>query len=205
MFAPTLTPPTEKATYLENDFVWVRDVSLQPGEELPLHAGGDRVIIALSEYVLQFEQGGETCREEMKKGTVHAHKAGTHKVVNVGGTQARFLVVARKGKPLPASARRDLNGQVAKGAHQVAVLFENDGMRVTEVLLQPGQSLPAHWEPNRVVYSCTDYAATCSVELGICAERVFKAGDVHWYYAGFFKLENIEQTPAHLLIVGLKR
>ena len=93
MFAPTLTPPAEKATYLENDFVWVRDVSLQPGEELPLHAEGDR----------------------------------------------------------------------------------------------------------------TDYAATCSVELGICAERVFKAGDVRWYYAGFFKLENIEQTPAHLLIVGLKR
>ena len=205
MFVPTLTPPAEKATYLENNFVWVRDVSLQPGEELPFHAGGDGVIIALREHVLQVEQGGETCREGMKKGTVLAHEAGVHKVVNVGGTAARFLVVVRKRKPLPASTRRDLNGRIMKGAHQAAVLFENDGMRVTEVLVQPGHSLPAHWEPNRVVYSCTDYAARCSVELGICAERVFKAGDMHWYFAGFFKLENIEQTPAHLLIVGLKR
>ena len=205
MLDATLTLPATKATYLENDFVWVRDVSLQPGEELPLHAGGDRVIISLSDYVLEFEQEGETCREDLKKGAVHAHKAGMHKVVNVGGTEARFLVVARKGKPLPASTRRAWNGQITEGAHQAAVLFDNDVMRVTEVIVQPGQSLPAHWEPDRVVYSCTDYGARCSVELGICAERVFRAGDVYWYFAGFFKLENIEQTPAHFFIVGLKR
>lgn len=205
MLDSTLTQPATKATYLENDFVWVRDVSLQPGEELPLHAGGDRVVISLSDYVLEVEQGGETCREALKKGAVHAHKAGTHRVVNVGDAEARFLVVARKGKPLPASTRRALNGQLREGAHQTAVLFDNDVMRVTEVLVQPGQSFSAYWQPNRVVYSCTDYRATCSVELGICAERVFKAGDIHWYYAGSFKVENVGRTPAHFFIVGLKR
>ena len=205
MLDPTLTPPTGKAAYLENEYVWVHDISLQPGEELPLHAAGDRVVIALSDYVLQFEQEDETCHEELSKGMVHAHRAGIHWAVNVGDTEARFLIVARKGEPLPALAQRVWEEESLEETAQTIVLFENDGMRVTEVLVMPGDTLEVHWEPNRVVYACTDYVATCSVEMGISAERVFRAGDVHWYYAGFFKLENIGALPAHFLAVGLKR
>lgn len=88
--------PAMQEELLSNELFDVHRVQLEPGQQLPQHAGYPRVVYALSDYTTRFTQDGEETRRSFEEGDVHVHEAGTHTVENIGDTSARFLVVELK-------------------------------------------------------------------------------------------------------------
>jgi quercetin dioxygenase-like cupin family protein len=79
---------------LENEFVTVTRVTLKPGQKQPLHSGGQRVIVALSDYEVRYKTGTAKGRQvSIKNESVHVHEAGDHSVSNVGDTNADYLII----------------------------------------------------------------------------------------------------------------
>lgn len=78
----------------ENESVVVSEVVLQPGQKQPAHHGGQRVIVALSDYEILYNS--ETVKDRkvtIKNESVHLHEADKHSVSNVGKTEAHYLVI----------------------------------------------------------------------------------------------------------------
>ena len=88
--------PAMQEELLSNETFDVHEVQLEPGQQIPEHTGYARVVYALSDYTVQFTQGGEETRQSFEEGDVHVHEAGAHTVENAGDTPARFLVVELK-------------------------------------------------------------------------------------------------------------
>ena len=87
-----VAPPSMARTMLDNRNGRVSEVTLQPGEEQPVHYGLNRVIYSLSAYTI--EMGGREVAFE--PGTAHFHKPDNHGAKNVGETTARYLVFELK-------------------------------------------------------------------------------------------------------------
>ena len=89
-------------------------------------------------------------------------------------------------------------------ASGLTVKFENDRVRVLELLLKPGQSERQHSHPQYVLYPLTDYKVRNTSADGTV--RVFerKAGEVFWGEPISHGGENVGNTDVHAIIVELK-
>lgn len=190
----------------ENDFVKAVEFSLQPGQALPLHKGGPRVVYSLSDYRIMWTEGSQSLEKEWLRGQAHWHEALDHAVENIGDTEARYLVVTRLDAELPETWEYDLDQDAASAdeAHALMV-FENDHVRVIEVKIPAGEAQPLHHGLNRLIYSLSDYAIKYTSDRTAEKEVSFAAGDAHWHGADEHAVANIGETDAHFLIFVLKK
>ncbi len=189
----------------ENEYVEVMRARLAPGDSLPAHEGGARVVYALSDYRIRFQQGGREMERAFSQGDVHVHEAGPHRVTNIGNAPAEFVVFERRSAALPAppdSTRAEDLAEEAAPAKQ-DVLLENETAEVHEVTLETGERLSDHRGFERLVYSLSDYRIRLTQD-GSAEKRSFAAGDVHWHAPGIHSIENIGGAPARFLVVEFK-
>ena len=195
----------EKAQRLfENEYAEVMRVALAPGDSLPRHEGGARVVRALSEYTVRFQQGGRDVERQFSQGDVHFHEAGTHTAENIGDSTALFVIFERREVELPAApaveAETDL-GEEAPAKEEELLSNEMFGMH--GVTLEPGQRLPDHTGYARIVYALSDYEVAF-MQSGEEATRSFSEGDVHFHEAGPHAIRNAGDRAAEFLVVELK-
>ena len=83
---------------LENDTVRALEFSIKPGEKAPMHNHPyDHFVYFLSEASLQVtEPDGKPANIKTKPGQSMWMEAGAHETINVGETEARYLVVELK-------------------------------------------------------------------------------------------------------------
>jgi quercetin dioxygenase-like cupin family protein len=186
----------------ENSYVEVMQARLAPGESLPPHEGGNRVIYSLTDYEIRFEQQGQEMQRSFSEGDVHFHEAGPHSVENVGDTTARFVVFERLEAALPeamdTTPAQDLSEEAAPAKQDT--LLENDVAEVHVVSLEAGQSLPDHRGRARVIYSLSDYRVRF-MQGGDSEERSFEQGSVHYHAPGVHAVENIGDQAARFMVV----
>ena len=81
----------------ENDVFKITEVTLPQGENIPTHAGVNRMIYSLNDYQIMYESDKEEKTEKtFKSGDNHWHEACQHALENTGETEAKLLVVAFK-------------------------------------------------------------------------------------------------------------
>jgi quercetin dioxygenase-like cupin family protein len=203
---PTSAKEVSPQVLFENDYAEVLQVSLAPGESLPLHDGEKRVIYSLSDYTIDWEEKGEQLgARTWKKGDVHFHEAGAHAAKNSGTTPAEWLVFARKNADSPEGEDNAPVHDINEASPNLAqTVFENDDFKVTQVSLPKGGSIPAHSGGKRVVYSLSDYDITYESDTEGKSSHQFKAGEVHAHEAGMHSLANTGETEAKFLVIVYK-
>jgi len=198
--------PEKAKLIFENDYVKAVLFDLKPGDKLPMHTGGPRIIYSLSDYKIKWSEGGQESEKEWKMEEAHWHEAVNHAVENTGETDAKYLVVTRKGAALPAAEGYDL----AKDASQLdmdhaGAVFENDHVRLIEVQLQMAEKQPIHHGLPRLIYALTPYTIKYTSDQMEEKETVLEAGTAHWHTADEHSVENIGETLAHYLIFEFKK
>lgn len=187
-----------------NDYVDLYRVTIEPGEELPLHTGDERLVYSLSDYTIAWTEDGqgETATKIWREGDVHEHEAIDHSVKNIGNTIADFLVVVRADEPVEKSdhgkAVSEMPGSFA------ALIAELDHATVFRVALPAGARQPMHEGPARLIYSLNDYSLLFSTPSGDESEADFETGDVHWHDAGPHAAANIGDETARFVIFALR-
>jgi quercetin dioxygenase-like cupin family protein len=198
--------PEHAKVAFENDQVKAVVFSLKPGDALPLHKGGPRAIYALSDYTIEWTEGGQVSEKSWSQGDVHWHDAVDHAIKNTGESDALYLVVSRKAAALPPTEGHD-GSQDAAGADppHAKVILENDHVRVVEVNLPPEAKQPTHHGAGRLAYSLAPYKISYTTDQGEAKISSHEAGDAHWHLPDAHAVENVGETPAHYLIFTFKR
>jgi quercetin dioxygenase-like cupin family protein len=197
--------PDMASVIFENQYVRAILFRLQPGDELPEHAGHPRAVYSLSDYRILWTEAGESSEKEWRAGQAHWHDAIRHAVSNIGESEALFLVVARKDAALPEVA--DLHAEHDAAAAEDGygrLVFENEHVRITEVMLPPEAAQAEHHGLNRLVYSLSDYSIRYTSDRFDTVERTFARGDAHWHEADEHAVENIGTTEARFVIFQFK-
>lgn len=198
--------PENTKVVFENDYVQAVEFTLKPGEKLPLHTGGPRVVYALADYKIKWTEGGKITEKEWKKGDTHWHSAIDHAVENIGDVDAKYLVVTRTKNPLPETGENDLSRDASQlDSEHSQIIFENDQVRVIEVNLPGGESQPKHDGINRLIYSLNDYQIEYTYYQLNNVETEMQAGYIHWHAPEKHAVKNIGDTPAHYLIFAFKQ
>jgi quercetin dioxygenase-like cupin family protein len=125
-----------------------------------------------------------------------------HIVRNLANTPFRNLTIeflkddqARKSPPPPWDEERGLN--VLHGGTQ-DILFVKDGVRVSEIQLQPGGMVPKHHHAGpHLVVAVSDLNFRNDVEGKASATTQLKAGEIKWLEGGYsHTLTNIGKNDA---------
>jgi len=197
--------PDNVTVLLANPYVQVAEYRLAPGEGLPLHAGGPRLVYSLSDYKLLWTEQGQETEQGWSTGQVHWHDAVPHEALNVGTTEARYLVVTRLSEPLPPGAA-DVTEDVADTSPKLGkVVLTNDIMRLIQVTLPSGQTIPMHNGHFRVIYPLTDYTLEFEDEGGEKSIATYVKGKVLFHARGRHAVTNTGDTDARYLVFGLRK
>jgi len=197
----------EHKIIFENVYAKVSKISLAPGQVQPIHQGGSRVIYALTNFSIDWEeQGKKLGTKTWKKGDVHFHDAGKHAAKNNGTTKAEWLVFTKKNKDLPDSGENTVENDVTSVSPDFSKsLFENEAFKITKVNLPKGESIPKHSGVNRIIYSLSDYTLNYKSDAKGKTDKAFKSGDMHWHEASQHALQNNGETEAKYLVISYKR
>jgi beta-alanine degradation protein BauB len=93
--------------------------------------------------------------------------------------------------------------QVAPKVYKV--LFENDHVRVLDYHAKPGEKAMMHSHPALVAYPVTATTVKFTSPDGKSEERKMKVGQVMYRDAETHATQNVGKTPAHVVIVELKK
>lgn len=198
--------PDNAKVVFENKYVQVVKFTLEPGDKLPLHKGGKRVVYALSDYKVKWTEGDETSEKEWQKGNVHWHDAVPHAIENIGKTDADYLVVTRKDTALPETDEYDLSRDASQlDSEHSKIIFDNDHVRVIDVKLGSGESQPKHEGIYRLIYSLSDYKIEYTYNETNSVETDMEKGYVHWHAPDKHSVKNIGDSPVHYLIFAFKK
>ncbi len=201
--APT-TSPESRMNLLSNEYAETFTVTLAPGQALPPHPGGARVIYSLSDYTLRFTQDGQTSEQSLTAGQAHFHGAGEHSMENIGATEAKFLVVARTPQSL-APTPEHAEPPAAAGSGPMQRLLTNDDVMVAEFRLPAGAALPRHHGLARVAYSLSEYTISYASNDAAAESKSFVTGEAHWHDADDHTIVNTGNTEARFLLIQFKR
>jgi len=192
---------------LENDYVRVMRVTLEPGQSVTPHEGLPRTILSLNDYTIDWMEGGEEKgQKSWNSGDAHWHEGGMHAASNVGESTARFAVVARKATPMPACEDDALEQDIHVVAPDKAeIIFENEHVRVTQVTVPAGELIPEHSGTNRVIYSLSSYDMDYRAEGEEETSNTFQMGDAHWHETCRHSLTNPGDTEAQFVVFALKQ
>lgn len=199
-------PGTVKLLF-ENELVTAVEFNLKPGDEVPSHETGNRIVYSLTDNSVQVPEEGRQMVNEWKYGDVHWHEAGLHpELKNVGTTEARFIVVSRSAVDLPAVP---IPGHVEELSSVIPdrsnMIVDNDYVRLIDVGLKTYDTVPHHYEGIRIIYALTGYTVQVT-DGGEKTVNTWKAGDIHWHEAGMHPaLENMSDDTAHYLVFVFKK
>jgi len=84
------------------------------------------------------------------------------------------------------------------------VLLDNDQVRVMEVSLKPGETLPMHSHPANVVYFVTAGKTKTTTADGKVTESERKAGETIWSEPITHSNQNVGTMPTKAVVVELK-
>ncbi len=194
--------PENTKLIFENNYVKVIEFYLKPGEKLPMHEGGKRIIYALTDYTIKWIEEDQISTKEWTRRDIHWHEAIAHAVENIGETDAKFVVFTRKESELAPTEGYDVSKNAAEcdSAHS-KIIFHNEEVCVVEVNVPPGEQQQMHHGINRLIYSLDPYEIRYTSDKMGVKEAEFHAGDVHWHGADEHAIENIGNTPASYLII----
>ncbi|MBD3385526.1 hypothetical protein GF407_11445 [candidate division KSB1 bacterium] len=198
--------PENAKVVFENDYVKAVEFMLEPGDKLPLHKGGKRVVYALSDYKVKWTEGDETSEKEWQKGDAHWHDAIEHAIENIGDTIASYMVVMRKDALLPETGEYDLSRDASQlDSEHSKIIFDNEHVRLIGVTLGSGESQPKHEGIYRLIYSLSDYKIEYTYNETNTVESQMEKGYVHWHAPDRHSVKNIGDPPAHYLIFAFKK
>jgi len=198
--------PEMSKVVFDNEFVKAVEFIIKPGEKLPLHKGGPRVVYSLSDYKIKWTESGQVTEKEWIKGHAHWHDAIDHAVENTGDRDAHYLVVTRKDMTLAVAEGYDISQDASQlDSDHSKIVFENDHVRIIEVKIATGEQQPMHLGVNRLIYSLTSYNIKYTSDKMEAKETMREAGDAHWHEADQHSVENIGATLAHFLIFEFKK
>jgi len=83
--------------------------------------------------------------------------------------------------------------------HLYKVLFENEQVRLLEVIMQPGDSSEMHSHPDNLLYVLSDGKVTFTDPSGNTADLEVTAGTSMWMDATKHATENVGGTRIHAL------
>jgi quercetin dioxygenase-like cupin family protein len=193
----------------QNKYAKVLKVEISPGQQLPWHKGGPRLLYPLSDYTIRLKKNPDdtTSRENsFQEGDVHWHDQNRHSVENIGDSAAEFLVFMRKPTAFPKITGVDTESDVAEAVpSDTNVLLENDVVKITKVALNPRANAPMHAGTKRVIYSLNDYAVRFNAPNEPAKEETFSKGDVHWHKKGKHSIENTGEDKARFLVIEFKK
>jgi hypothetical protein len=192
--------PNNVKLLFENDYVWVLEYRLEPGDALPVHDLGNHAVYALSDYRLLALHSYEPSVEGWTTGKAAWYRCEPQEVTNIGNTPARYLAVARKPFPLDEARRIVHDDWTVRSPQPVQELIANPQMRIMEIVLAPGEIQPVHQGLHRVVYSLTNYQIRMAG-----SEYQFRPGDIHFHGPGEHAVENTGRTPARYLVFEMRK
>jgi uncharacterized RmlC-like cupin family protein len=196
--------PSQEKVIFRNEYVAVLQVTLKPGEKLPTHDTGDRLIYSLSDYTLLYHWNDRTSTEHRKAGDIHYHPSGPHAEENGGKTTASFLIAERTAKPLPKT--EVVGFDMAKASpFNTRVIFDREMAKVFEVVLPPGDAVSMHLGLHRVVYALTPFELTVTTPDGKIVRERGKKGSLSWHDAGLHAVENKTGSVIKFLVFAFKR
>jgi quercetin dioxygenase-like cupin family protein len=83
------------------------------------------------------------------------------------------------------------------------LIYENEFIRVLNVMLEPGQAQPLHMGGNRLIYALSEYTIRYTQPEDI-TEMNWNRGGVHWHEKGMHAVENIGETTVEYLVIERK-
>ena len=200
--------PAPSRVPLENEFVKVIDVTVQPGTKTRMHDHNvNRVMVYLNAGSQHFEwQKGRPSVVNWKAGqALWSPAAGMHIAEMKSDQPVRIIEIELK-KPgsgrNPGAAALDPVKVVPKNYH---VEFENDQVRVVRVKAGPKETLPLHEHGvHRASVLLTDQDFRITAADGTVQNAKRKAGEVAWGTPGKHTEENLSDKPFETLMVELK-
>lgn len=197
-------PPKQEKLVFENQFVKVYELTMQPGEKLPLHHGGNRLVYSLNDCRIAYHWDGKTYDEKRKAGEVHFHPEATHAEENAGKATVRQIIVERQTAPLPPADGSGLD-MAAANPNNTKVIFDREMAKVFELTLQTKDAASMHYCLNRLVYALESSQFTLIGPDGAKTKQVLKKGACQWYPAGLGALENAGPGRTKLVVFGFKK
>ncbi len=139
----------------------------------------------------------------MESGQAHFHAAGEHSIENIGTSEGE--VPGRRQNCASARGRSGARRLAVGASSATQLLLDNDDVRVSEVRLAAGDTLPRHPGLARVVYALGDYTISYTANSAEPVVNTFTAGQAHWHDADEHLIVNTGATEARFLIVQFKR
>jgi beta-alanine degradation protein BauB len=216
--AQTVTPASSPATSeveitseghhhlaLENEYVRVFKVEVSPHGETLLHRHRhDYLFVTLGASQVENDVVGKPpVTLKLQDGETHFTPGNfAHVAKNLADAPFRNVTIellkdeaAHKTPPPKWDEERALH--VLEGGTQ-DIMFVQDGVRVSEVDLQPGAMLPRHHHNGpHLLVAITDLEVRSDVEGQGSMPGHFKSGDVKWLPGGYtHTLTNVGKSPA---------
>lgn len=196
------------ATPIENEFVKVLDVTVQPHEKTRMHEHKvNRVMVYLDAGSQHFEwQGGKPTDLKWKAGQALWSPAGGMHIAEVTSDKPVRIIEIELKKP----AARNTVGAAALDPLKVApknykVEFENEHVRVVRAKAGPKEKLPMHeHSANRVSVLLTDQNFRITAGDGTVQTPQRKAGEATWGTPVKHTEENLSDKPFEIVMVDLK-
>jgi quercetin dioxygenase-like cupin family protein len=190
---------------LENAYVRVFKVEVAPHQATLMHRHRhDYVFVSLGASEVENDvEGKPPVTLKLQDGETH-FTAGNfaHIAKNLADTPFRNVTIeflqdekAHQSPPPKWDEERGL--QVLQGGTK-DIMFVQDGVRVSELDLQPGGVIPKHHHAGpHLVVAVTDLGLRSDVEGKPATLRVLKAGDIAWIEGGYtHTVTNVGQQPA---------
>ena len=190
---------------LENAYVRVFKVEVAPHQATLMHRHRhDYVFVSLGASEVENDvEGKPPVTLKLQDGETH-FTAGNfaHIAKNLADTPFRNVTIeflqdekAHQSPPPKWDEERGL--QVLQGGTK-DIMFVQDGVRVSELDLQPGGVIPKHHHAGpHLVVAVTDLGLRSDVEGKPATLRVLKAGDIAWIEGGYTPtVTNVGQQPA---------
>lgn len=173
----------------ENQFVRVFKVEVPPQEATLLHTHNhDYVFVTLGPAEIENDvQGQPPATVKLQDGETRFTPGNfAHLVRDVGATPFRNVTIeflqdeaARKNPPPPWDEERGLN--VLMGGGTQDIMFVKDGVRVSEIDLNPGADVPSHHHVGpHLAVAITDLDLRSDVEGQSPTTLHLKSGEVKW-------------------------
>ena len=117
--------------------------------------------------------------------------------------RSRFLLSALALSVL-VSGRAMAQDPLKVASDMYKLKFENDRVRVMEVVFKPGAKVATHSHPDHMGYAITAGKLKISRPNAAATEAELKAGDVLWIPAETHWAENVGTTELRVLVTELK-
>jgi hypothetical protein len=204
LLLPQGSHPKQEKLVFENPYVKAYEVTLSPGDKLPSHESGNRIIYSLTDYTLRYKWDGKTSEEKRKAGDVHYHPAGVHSEESGGKGTAKFILVERLAAPLPPAEGTGID-MARANPHNTRVLFDRDLGKVFEVTLYPKDAVSMHFGLDRLIYSFGSGELLITTPDGKKSKETIKKGAYEWHAAGLHAVDNIGSTPVRFIVFAFKK